>query len=134
AGTVGQAHVREAQGVVGGIELAHGLGDVGDAVDIQAHPHQGEFEQLAQVGLVVDDEHPGDGLVAMPGDSTCFDRLHALASLPAGLGSITKPPPYRPLPPRSYRIPAPLAPQSSRAPYGPRPVARPSVVDEGPNG
>ena len=55
---VGEPHVGEAQ-----LEIAVGktgprLADRADAGCRQSHPRQGEIDQFADVGLVIDDENP----------------------------------------------------------------------------
>ena len=56
---VGEAHVGEAQVEALALEKAGRLGDRSGALDPEAHPDQGQLQQFADVGFVVDDEHRG---------------------------------------------------------------------------
>jgi len=62
---VRQAHVGEAQRVGMAREQVARLREIAGAVDVQAHADQGQLEQLAQVGLVVHDQHPGHARSAL---------------------------------------------------------------------
>jgi len=53
---IGQAHVGDAQVVrIAGQQLT-GFGEVGGGADAQAHAAQGQYQQFADVTLVIDDE------------------------------------------------------------------------------
>jgi hypothetical protein len=56
---VGQAHVGQHQRVRVLAEQRARLAHGGGAVDVQAHLDQGDLEQLAQVGFVVDHQDAG---------------------------------------------------------------------------
>ena len=58
---VRQAHVGETEVVALLLQLLLRLGDGADRCHIEPHAHQRELEQLADVGLVVDDQDVGGG-------------------------------------------------------------------------
>ena len=76
---IGQAHVGEAQAVAAlGQQLARSLHRAG-AVAGEPHAHQREFEQFADVVLVIDDEHI-DGLRAVAAFDGGHGRVWALST------------------------------------------------------
>ena len=118
---VGQAHVGEAQveaSLAAGARFASATEPARSTAE--AHPDERELEQLADVGLVVDDQHG------------CFARratlrpLHARTPRPSDAEMRAR-----------HAVDvlerAPFAAHSSRAMYRPRPVPSLSVVKNGSN-
>ncbi|MCY1439250.1 hypothetical protein D9M71_554810 [compost metagenome] len=56
AAAVRQAHVGQAQVEWLALEQGQGLASVAGAVGIELHPSQGDFQEFADVRLVVDDQ------------------------------------------------------------------------------
>src|SRR2546428_297234 len=116
---VGQAHVGEAQVVALVLEPLLGLGDGAGARHAQAHLDQRQLEQLADVGLVIDDQ-----------DLRPARRHASLGALHAWRATMRK---CAPALSSTYSSSARLAAHSSRARYSPRPVPLLSVVKKGSN-
>src|SRR6185312_7040710 len=81
---VGQAHVGETQAVARPAEALLRLGNRAGRVDAQAHLEERELEQLADVGLVVDDEHALPGLARGPGAGAALGLFRARLAHAAG--------------------------------------------------
>src|SRR5687768_3492105 len=120
---VAQAHVGEAQVVALGLQALLRLGDRAHAFHPEAHLGEGELEQLADIGLVVDHQNVGRARRGgTPFDSFHVDfawRQRMRKCAPGGLFA--------------YSRVALFASQSSRARYRPRPVPLASVVKNGSN-
>ena len=63
AAAIGQAHIGQTQ-AQGGLAIQHGagFGHVRRSHGFQPHAPQGNFQQLANIGLVIDDQHAGGGI------------------------------------------------------------------------
>src|SRR5439155_25689277 len=95
------------------------LGDGADARHVEPHAHQGQLEELADVGLVIDDEHLGGSALGAVGSSHAARASRQRMRKCAPGMSFT------------YSSVARLASQSSRARYRPSPVPFASVVKNG---
>src|SRR5207244_12936955 len=112
---VGEPHVGQAKVVALLLQALLRLGDGADRRDIEPHAHQRQLEQLADIGLVVDDQDVGG---------------RALQAARASRHRMRKCAPAESL---TYSSVARLAAHSSRARYRPRPVPLASVVKNGSN-
>src|SRR5205807_2326726 len=119
---VREPHVSEAEVVAIALQPLLRLGDRAHALHAEPHLDQRQLEQLANVGLVVDDQDIGAARRGAP-----FGALHAAR---ASLITILKCAPGMSL---TYSSSAWLAAHSSRARYRPRPVPLLSVVKNGSN-
>ena len=63
AAAIGQTHIGQTQ-AQGGLAIQHGagFGHVRRGHGFQPHAPQGNFQQLANIGLVIDDQHAGGGI------------------------------------------------------------------------
>ena len=66
---VGKPHVGEAEVEALVLQALLCLGDGADARHVEPHAHQGQLEELADVGLVIDDEHLGGSALGAVGSS-----------------------------------------------------------------
>src|SRR2546421_1827886 len=117
---VGEAHVGEAKGVTLALQPLLRLGDAADGTHIEPHAHEGQLEELADIGLVVHHQHLGGGALR-----------RAVAAPHAARASRQRMRKCAPGPSSTYSSVARLAAQSSRARYRPSPVPFASVVKKG---